>query len=86
MILEFIEEQRANGRSVGSICRVLREQGVTVAERTYRAWKRAQPSDRDLEDAVVIDAIRAARVNAKGEATPESMYEGSSSRNDGSID
>jgi putative transposase len=74
LILVFIEEQRTKGRSVGSICRVLREQGVPVAERTYRSWKRAQPSDRDLADAVVIDAIRAVRVNAKGEATPESMY------------
>ncbi|HCM51225.1 MAG TPA: hypothetical protein DIS91_11980 [Microbacterium sp.] len=74
LILAFIEEQRAQHRSVGSICQVLREQGVPVAERTYRSWKRAQPSSRDLADAVVIDAIRALRVNAKGEATPESMY------------
>jgi len=56
------------------ICKVLREQGVSVAERTYRAWKRAQPSNRDLADAVVIDAIRAVRANAEGEAAPESMY------------
>lgn len=62
------------GRSVGSICRVLREQGVQVAERTYRAWKRAQPSARDLADAVVIDAILAVRVDEHGQATPESMY------------
>jgi len=41
LILAFIEEQRRMGRSVGSICRVLWEQGVRVAERTYRAWKRA---------------------------------------------
>ncbi len=47
---------------------------MPVAERTYRAWKRAQPSGRDLADAVVIDAIRTVRVNAKGEPTPESMY------------
>jgi len=47
---------------------------VPVAERTYRAWKHAQPSDRDLADAVVIDTIRAVRINEKGEATPESMY------------
>ena len=62
------------GRSVGSVCKVLREQGVQVAERTYRAWKRAQPCNRDLTDAVVIDAIRSARVNDKGEPTPEAMY------------
>ena len=74
MILVFIEEQRAKSRSVGSICKVLREQGVPVAERTYRAWKRAQPSDRVVTDAVVIDAIRSVRVNEHGEATPESMY------------
>jgi|GEM_PF-4204421 len=53
---------------------VLREQGVPVAERTYRGWKHAQPSQRDLHDAVVIDAIRAVRVGDKGEPTPESLY------------
>ena len=47
---------------------------MPVAERTYRAWKHAHPSNRGLADAVVIDAIRAVRVNTKGEATPESMY------------
>ena len=47
---------------------------MRVAERTYRAWKRAQPSARDLADAVVIDAILAARVDEHGQATPESMY------------
>lgn len=47
---------------------------MQVAARTYRAWKRAKASDRDLSDAVVIDAILAARVNENGQATPESMY------------
>ena len=47
---------------------------MQVAERTYRAWKRAQPSARDLADALVIDAILAARVDERGQATPESMY------------
>jgi putative transposase len=46
---------------------------VPVAERTYRAWKHAQPSHRDIDDAHLIEAIRAARVNDEGEATPESM-------------
>jgi len=53
---------------------VLREQGVPVAERTYRAWKRAQPSTRDLTDAVIIDAVLATRVNAHGSDSPESLY------------
>ena len=47
---------------------------MPVAERTYRAWKRAQPSSRDLADAVVVDAILTARVDENGAATPESMY------------
>lgn len=46
---------------------------MQVAERTYRAWKRAQPSARDFADAVVIDAILATRVDQHGQATPESM-------------
>ena len=47
---------------------------MQVAARTYRSWKTAQPSNRDLEDAAVIDAILAARVDENGKATPESMY------------
>ena len=47
---------------------------MQIAARTYRAWKRAGPSHRDLEDAVIIDAILAARVDENGQATPESMY------------
>jgi len=39
LIYRFIDEQRAVGRGVESICRVLREQGVQVAPRTYRSWK-----------------------------------------------
>lgn len=41
---------------------------MQVAARTYRAWKRAEPSDRDLEDAVIIDALLATV------GTPEGMY------------
>jgi len=47
---------------------------VQVAARTYRAWQRAEPSHRDLEDAVIIDAILTARVDDKGQPSPESMY------------
>lgn len=53
---------------------MLREQGLQIAERTYRSWKRAQPSTRDHQDAVIIDAILTARVDAGGGASPESMY------------
>src|SRR5665647_740835 len=35
----FIDAMRGEGFAVETICAVLREQGVAVAARTYRAWK-----------------------------------------------
>jgi hypothetical protein len=40
MIARFIDEQRTAGRGVESVCAVLRQQGVQVAPRTYRSWRR----------------------------------------------
>lgn len=37
MIIDFIRGQQQAGRSVESVCRVLSEQGLQVAARTYRA-------------------------------------------------
>ena len=37
--MDFIRSQEAMGRSVESVCRVLREQGLQVAVRTYRAHR-----------------------------------------------
>ncbi len=68
LIVSFIDEQRAKRRAVESICQVLREQGVQVAARTFRAWKHAHPSARDLTDAVIIDELLASV------GTPEGMY------------
>ena len=39
MIAAFIDDQRAAGHAVESICRVPDEQGCQVAARTYRSWK-----------------------------------------------
>ena len=39
MIMDFIRSQEQVGRSVESVCRVLRQQGLQVAARTYRAAK-----------------------------------------------
>ena len=80
MIVAFVEEMRAEGFAVESICRVLREQGCQVAARTYRAWR--QPSrtvcDRTISDALVIDVVRdiAWNVVADGRRrlTPEGLY------------
>jgi putative transposase len=59
---------RARGFRVESVCRVLREQGVQVAPRTYRNWKTAAPSARTVADARVTDALWATV------GTPEGMY------------
>ena len=37
--MAFIDQMRAQGFAVESVCQVLREQGVQIAARTYRAWK-----------------------------------------------
>lgn len=43
---------RVIGYAVESICTVLRAQGVQVAARTYRAWKKRLPALRTKEDAL----------------------------------
>ena len=68
MIVAFIDEQRAKGRAVESICNVLRGQGLQIAARTYRAMRRRSASARDHDDAVVVDAMLATV------GTPEGLY------------
>ncbi|QGF23409.1 IS3 family transposase [Raineyella fluvialis] len=58
LIMGFIDQLRAEGHAVESIIRVLREQGVQVAARTYRAWRTGRVAARTLSDALVLDAIR----------------------------
>ena len=74
----FIDEQRTEGRTVESICRVLREQGCQVAARTYRAWRTRQPAARTVSDAQVVDLIRslAWTLDASGRRrlAPEGLY------------
>lgn len=80
MIVAFIDEQRAQGHAVESVCRVLRAQGLQIAARTYRAWRQAnQPvAARTVSDAVVVDAVRdiAWTHNAHGQRVlaPEGLY------------
>ena len=80
MIIAFIDELRAEGHAVESICRVLREQGCQIAARTYRQWAGGgRPlAARVLSDAVVIDAVRdlAWAVDHAGvrRLTPEGLY------------
>jgi hypothetical protein len=58
LIAAFIDEQRAAGRGVESICTALRSQALPVAPRTYRAWKSRPASPRTIDDAAVIKTLR----------------------------
>jgi putative transposase len=80
LIVAFVDEMRAEGFAVESICRVLSEQGCQVAARTYRSWR--QPSRRvaarTIGDALVTDMVRdiAWTTDARGRRrlTPEGLY------------
>ena len=71
---------RAEGYAVEPILRVLRQQGLKIAARTYRAWKNpASIAARTVTDALVEDKIRdlAWTINpATGQVqmTPEGLY------------
>lgn len=66
LIVDFIDAQRTKGRAAASVCQVLREQGVQIAARSYRAMKTRQASARDQADAVVVDALLATVDTPKG--------------------
>lgn len=75
MIAWFIDEQRTAGRGVESICAVLRQQGVQVAPRTYRSWRRNPVPARAVSDAAIIDKLRGLRTgNERGGPLPETLY------------
>lgn len=57
-MIGLIDTERAEGHAVGSIIRVLREQNVKIAARTYRAWRARRPASRTLRDAQLVDAVR----------------------------
>ncbi len=47
-MMGFIDQMRSEGFAVESIVRVLREQGMKIAARTYRSWKRPRISARTV--------------------------------------
>ena len=66
---------RAEGFGVEPICRVLREQGLAVAPRTYRSWKSKPAADRTFSDAAVIAELRRIRTGGPGgRPLPEVLY------------
>lgn len=78
----FIDQMRSEGHAVESITSILREQGVKIAARTYRAWRRGRMSTRTVTDAMVEGAVRDAawRVEMlpdgtmRRRMTPEGLY------------
>jgi transposase InsO family protein len=76
----FIDQMRAEGRAVESVCRVLCEQGCQIAARTYRAWARpsAPVAARTVTDALVQDRVRelAWTIDEQGRRrlSPEGLY------------
>ena len=68
MIMAFIDGLRAEGYGVEPICAALSSSGCKIAPRTYRSWRSAQPSQRMLQDAVVVDKLRSTI------GTPGGMY------------
>jgi len=80
-MLGFIDTMRAEGHAVESIIRVLREQGVKIAARTYRAQRQGMVAARTITDAQVYGAVREAAwttVEIAGrpvrKLTPEGLY------------
>ena len=81
-MMGFIDQMRAEGHAVESVCRVLREQGVKIAARTYRSWLTPTIAARTVTDALVMDAIRDAVWTtvidcdgvARRKMTPEGLY------------
>ncbi|GAA1216368.1 hypothetical protein GCM10009655_14580 [Rhodoglobus aureus] len=66
---------RADGHGIESICTVLREQGVQVAPRSYRAWRKRPPAARTIDDATVVHVLRGLHMrDQKGRQKPEVLY------------
>jgi len=75
----FIDGQREAGYAVESICRVLTDQGLQIAARTYRLWKQGTaPAIRTITDAMVVNLMRdtAWTTDPQGRRrmTPEGLY------------
>jgi putative transposase len=66
---------RSKGHRVESTCAVLRQQGVRVAGRSYRLWRRRPASVRTIDDAALIARFHQLRQrDAKGRQRPEVLY------------
>lgn len=66
---------RADGHGVEQICQVLREQGLAVSSRSYRAWRTRPAANRTVDDAQVLMVLHRLRErDRKGRQRPEVLY------------
>jgi len=67
---------RARGFQVERVCRVLRDYGIQIAARTYRAFKKRAPSARSLDDAKLTAEMTRLREtpDSKGRLPRERFY------------
>ena len=66
---------RSEGHGVESTCDVLQSQGVRVAPRSYRAWRRRSAATRTITDAALVAMFHQLRArDTKGRQRPEILY------------
>lgn len=66
---------RGCGHGVEQTCQVLREQGLAVSSRSYRAWHHRRPADRTVDDAMIVAKLHWLReTDVKGRPEPEVLY------------
>ena len=66
---------RDDGHRGELVCDVLREQGVRITPRSYRAWKCRPPSNRSIDDAAITAQLRQLReCDARGRQSPDVLY------------
>ncbi|MEB0005009.1 IS3 family transposase [Cryobacterium sp. 10I1] len=74
-IVAFIVQMKANGHGVELTCGVLREQGVAVTSRSFRAWKTRAAAARVQSDAALVDRLKALKArDTQGRQQPEILY------------
>jgi putative transposase len=66
---------RSESHGVESTCDVLQSQGVRVAPRSYRAWRRRPAATRTITDATLVAMFHQLRErDTKGRQRPEILY------------
>jgi putative transposase len=75
LICGFIDAMRAEGHGVESTLQALGDQGLRVAPRTYRSWKRKPAPRRAETDAAICDVLRRVQTGGRqGGPLPEVLY------------